>query len=69
MNTRIPAGRGNPPTKEQIRTEEGEGGSGSHTNSIQDLFGNTTKQWRNYSEQTTEQEQEKILRTLYTWKN
>ena len=26
-----------------IRTEEGEGGSGSHTNSTQDLYGNTTK--------------------------
>ena len=52
-----------------MRTEEGEGGSGSHTNSNQDLSGNTTKQWRNYSEQTTEQEQEKGLKTLFTQKN
>ena len=50
--------------------EEGEGGSGSHTNSTSlDLSGNTTKWWRNYSEKTTEQEQETILKTLFTWKN
>ena len=54
---------------QQIRTEEGEGGNGSHTNSTQNLSGNTTNQWRKYSEQTTEQEQEKILKTFYTWKN
>ena len=53
----------------QQTTEEGEGGSGSYTNSTQDLSGTTTKWWRNYSEQTTEQEQERILKTLYTWKN
>ena len=29
--------------QEQIRTEEGEGGSGSHTNSTQDLFEKTNK--------------------------
>ena len=68
MNTRIPAGRGNPQTKEPP-TEEGEGGSGSQTNSTQDLSGNTTKWWRNYPEQTSEQKQEKSLKTLYTWKN
>ena len=44
-------------------------GSGNHTNSTQYLSGNTTKCWRNYSEKTTEQEQEKSLKTLYTWKN
>ena len=71
MNTRIPSGRGNPPTKETstAKKEEAEGGNGSHTNSTQDLSGNTTKYWRKYSEQTTEQEQEKSLKTLYTWKN
>ena len=54
---------------QQITTEEGEGRSGSQTNSTQALSGNTTKWWRNYSEQTTEQEQEKSLQTLYTRKN
>ena len=54
---------------QQITTEEGEGGSGSHTNSTQDQSGNTTKWWRNYSEQTTERERERILKTLYTQKN
>ena len=54
---------------QQITTEEGKGGSGNHTNSTQDSSGNTTKYWRNYSEQTTEEEQEKNLNTLYTWKN
>ena len=49
--------------------EEGEGGSGSHTNSTQDLSGNTNTWWRNYSEEKTEQEQEKSLKTLHTWKN
>ena len=68
MNTSTPAGRGDPPTKD-ITTEEGEGGSGSHANSTQDLSGYTTKWWRNYSEQTTEQEQERILKPTYTWKN
>ena len=37
--------------------------------SSQDQSGITTKWWRNYPEQTTEQEQEKSLKTLYTWKN
>ena len=37
--------------------------------SIQDLSGYTTKQWRNYPEQTTEQEQERSLKALYTQKN
>ena len=37
--------------------------------STQDQSGNTTKWWRNYTEQTTEQEQEGILKTLYTQKN
>ena len=71
VNTRIPPGRGNPPTKElpTIRTEEGEGRGGSHTNSTQDLSGNTTTQWRIYSEQTAEQQQEKSLKTLYTQNN
>ena len=70
VNTRIRPGRGNPPTKEtpMITTQEGEGGSGSHTNSTRDLSGNTTKQCRNYEVQTTEQEQEKTLKTLFTWK-
>ena len=54
---------------QQKTTEEDEGRSVSHTNSTQDLSGTTTKWWRNYSEQTTEQEQERILKTLYTWKN
>ena len=45
-------------------TEEGEGGSGSHTNSTQDLSGNTNTWWRNYSEEKTEQEQEKSLTSL-----
>ena len=52
-----------------MTTEEGEGEIGSHTNPTQDLSGNTTKWWRNYSEQTTEQEQERIFKTLYTQKN
>ena len=36
---------------QQITTEESEGGSGSHTNSTQDLSRNTTKWWRNYPAQ------------------
>ena len=54
---------------QQITTEEGKGGSGSHTNLNPGLIWTTTKWWRNYSEQTTEQEQERILKTLYTQKN
>ena len=54
---------------QEIRTEEGEGGSESHSNSTEDLSENTTKQCRNYLEQTAEQEQEKIIKNLYTWKN
>ena len=49
--------------------EEGGGRSGSHTDLNQDQSGNTNKWWRNYPEQTTEQDQERILKTLYTWKN
>ena len=50
---------------QQITTEEGEGGSGSHTDSTQHLSGNTIKQWRNYPEQTVEQEWHRSLKTLY----
>ena len=37
--------------------------------STQGQSGITTKRWGNYPEQTMEQEQEKSLKTLYTWKN
>ena len=37
--------------------------------STQDQSGNTTKWWRNYPQQTTEQERERSLKTLYTQKN
>ena len=45
MNTRILPGRGKHQQRkyQQLRTEEGEGGSGSHTNSTQELSRNTTK--------------------------
>ena len=45
MNTRILLeGKTHQQSKhQQIRTEKGEGGSGSHTNSTQDIYGNTTK--------------------------
>ena len=41
----------------------------NHTNSTQDLSGNTNKYWTNYSEQTTELEQERSLKHLYTQMN
>ena len=53
---------------QQITREECDGGSGSHTNSTQDLSRNTTKQWRDYSQQTIEQEKAKSLKTWYIWK-
>ena len=37
--------------------------------SIQDQSRNTTKWWRDYPEQTTEQNRERSLKTLYTQKN
>ena len=45
MNTRNPLEEETHQQKDhqEIRTEQGEGGSGSHTNSTQDLPGNTTK--------------------------
>ena len=54
---------------QQITTEKGEGGSGATPTSTQDWSGNTTKWWRNYSEQTTEQERERSLKILYKQKN
>ena len=49
--------------------EEGGGRSGSHTDLNQDQSGNTNKWWRNYPEQTTEQDEERSLKTSYTQKN
>ena len=45
VNTKIPSGTGNPPTKEPptAKNRRGEGGSGIHTNSTKDISGNTTK--------------------------
>ena len=56
-------------THQQIRTEGHEGGNGGHNNSTQEISRNTSKWWNNYSKQKTEQEQEKILKTLCTQKN
>ena len=71
MNTSTPAGRGNPPTKESQTEQQKKVKKGVEATltSIQDWSGNTTKQWRNYPEHTTEQEREGSLKTSYTQKN